>query len=84
MIVDQNRQFLSQRKLPKMALIKTAQSEQTLGLSAPDMDDLTFSLHPPDGKTITVNIWQDQCQANLVSTEVDQWLRNGNSITLSS
>ena len=84
MIVDQNRQFLSQRKLPKMALIKTALSEQTLGLSAPDMDDITFGLHPPDGKTITVNIWQDQCQANLVSTEVDQWLRNGNSITLSS
>jgi uncharacterized protein YcbX len=74
MIVDHNRQFLSQRKLPKMALIKTALSEQTLGLAAPDMDDITFSLHPPDGKTITVNIWQDQCQANLVSTEVDQWL----------
>lgn len=74
MIVDQNRQFLSQRKLPKMALIKTRLIEQNLILSAPGMKEITFSLHPPDGKPIIVNIWQDQCQAQLVSAEVDQWL----------
>jgi len=74
MIIDNDRQFLSQRKLPKMALIKTALTEQNLILSAPDMDDLSLPLEPVDGQIINSTIWHDRCDARSVSTEADQWL----------
>jgi len=74
MIIDNDRQFLSQRKLPKMALIKTALTDQNLILSAPDMDDLSLPLEPVDGQIINSTIWHDQCDARSVSIEADQWL----------
>ncbi|MDD5412144.1 MAG: MOSC domain-containing protein [Methylobacter sp.] len=74
MIIDINRQFLSQRKLPKMALIKTALTDKNLVLSAQGMDDLPLPLEPADGQTINSTIWHDQCDARSVSPEADQWL----------
>lgn len=74
MIIDNDRQFLSQRKLPKMALIKTALTDKTLILSAPDMEDLPLPLAPVDGYIINSTIWHDQCGARSVSAEADQWL----------
>lgn len=75
MIVDQNDQFLSQRKLPKMALIQSQFVDQQLVLSAPGMKEISFSLQPTDDtKTIIIKIWEDQCQAKLVSSELDEWL----------
>jgi uncharacterized protein YcbX len=74
MLVDQNQQFLSQRKLPKMALLKTRLTDHHIILSAPGFEDISFNLHQADGKTLTVSIWKDQCQANLVSAEADEWL----------
>ncbi|MFU8789792.1 MAG: MOSC N-terminal beta barrel domain-containing protein, partial [Methylobacter sp.] len=44
MLIDNGRQFLSQRKLPKMALIKTAITDQNLILSAPDRENLSLPL----------------------------------------
>jgi len=74
MIIDSNRQFLSQRKLPEMALIKTALTDKNLILSAQGMEDLVLPLEPVDGQTINSTIWHDQCDARSVSTEADQWL----------
>ncbi len=74
MLVDQNQQFLSQRKLPKMALLNTRLTDQHLILSTPGFEDISLSLHQTEGETLTVTIWKDQCQANLVSAEVDEWL----------
>lgn len=53
MIIDNDRQFLSQRKLPKMALIKTALTDKNLILSAPGMENLFLPLEPVDGEIIT-------------------------------
>jgi uncharacterized protein YcbX len=74
MIIDNNRQFLSQRKLPKMALIKTALTDKNLILSAQGMEDLSLPLEPVDGQIINSTIWHDQCDARSVSPEADQWL----------
>ena len=74
MLVDNSRQFLSQRKLPKMALIKTALSESHLILSASGMEDLSLPLMPAEGDTINSTIWNDQCEARSVSSEADKWL----------
>ncbi|MGZ4956568.1 MAG: MOSC domain-containing protein [Methylobacter sp.] len=74
MIIDNDRQFLSQRKLPKMALIKTALTNKNLILSAPGMENLSLPIEPVDGHIINSIIWHDQCDARSVSTEADQWL----------
>jgi uncharacterized protein YcbX len=74
MIIDNDRQFLSQRKLPKMALIKTALTDNHLILSAPAMENLLLPLEPVDGQIISSTIWHDQCDARGISAEADQWL----------
>jgi uncharacterized protein YcbX len=74
MLIDADRQFLSQRKLPKMALIKTALTDRHLILSASGMEDLSLPLMPMDGDIISSTIWHDQCDARSVSREADQWL----------
>jgi uncharacterized protein len=74
MLIDNAGQFLSQRKLPQMALIKTALTDRHLILSASGMDDLSLSLTPTDGDIINSTIWNDQCEARSVSLEADQWL----------
>ena len=74
MLVDNAGQFLSQRKLPQMALIKTALTDRHLILSASGMQDLSLSLTPTGGDIINSTIWQDQCDARTVSLEADQWL----------
>lgn len=74
MLVDQAGQFLSQRKIARMALIKTSLTENHLILSAPLMQDLRVPLEPVGGETVSCTIWKDQCIARGVSSESDQWL----------
>lgn len=76
MLVDSNQQFLSQRRLPRMTLIKTELTENHLILSAPDMGELQLPLQPSGGEIINSTIWHDQCPALSVSEEADQWLRD--------
>jgi uncharacterized protein YcbX len=74
MLIDNDGQFLSQRWLPRMALIKTALSGSHLILSASGIEDLSLPLTQTDGDIINSTIWHDQCAARSVSREADQWL----------
>ena len=73
MLIDEHGQFLSQRKLPKMALIKTAIQDDQLMVSAPTMTDLSIALKPAEGEWLEANVWEYTGQARSVSAEVDQW-----------
>ncbi|MBS4052524.1 MAG: MOSC domain-containing protein [Methylomonas sp.] len=74
MLVDAQQQFLSQRSLPKMALIKTRIEPDELILSAPGQPPLVLPLHPSGGDGIEVGIWHDRCLAKTVSSAADEWL----------
>ncbi|MDD5580886.1 MAG: MOSC domain-containing protein [Methylobacter sp.] len=74
MIIDDAGQFLSQRVLPQMALIKTALTGNDLILSAQGMENLVLPLEPVEGQIIASTIWHDRCNARAVSLEADQWL----------
>ena len=74
MLIDNAGQFLSQRQLPQMALIKTALTDRHLILSASGMENLSLPLKPGGGDLINSTIWHDQCAARSISREVDQWL----------
>lgn len=73
MLVDNQGQFLSQRRLPKMALINTAITTEHLILSAPQQENLMLSLTPTGEDVIVSTIWHDQCAARSVSLDADLW-----------
>ncbi|MCK4493611.1 MAG: MOSC domain-containing protein [Methylococcales bacterium] len=74
MLIDQHQQFLSQRRLPKMALIKTQMIGDVFILSAPKMETIRLSLIASEsGEQVMTHIWKDDCVAYCVSDELDQW-----------
>lgn len=73
MLIDQEGQFLSQRRLPQMALFKTALNNTQLIISAPQQSDLAIELKPILGASVRCQIWHDQCTAHLISKQADEW-----------
>ncbi len=73
MLVDVDGQFLSQRRLPRMALIKTVLTANHLILKAPEMPGLSIALTDTDGRVVKSVIWKDQCDTSHVSQEADEW-----------
>ncbi|MBS3964450.1 MAG: MOSC domain-containing protein [Methylomonas sp.] len=76
MLVDGERRFLSQRRLAKMALIRTRMTGDGVILSAPGMTDILMPLTETDGETLSVEIWHDTCVAKTVSAELDRWFQD--------
>jgi len=74
MLIDSNHQFLSQRRLPKMALISTQLTETELILSTATSGNISLALSPQQGTDIISTIWKDQCLSKTISKEADQWL----------
>lgn len=76
MVTDMLGNFLSQRKLPGMALLKVEMSDSELKIThkTQNISPLSFSLKENSGKSILVNIWEDHCEALGVNTQADQWL----------
>lgn len=74
MLVDRERQFLSQRRLPQMALIKTRIDGTRLILSAPGRADLELPLDAAGDETLEVTVWHDRCQAETCGGAADAWL----------
>lgn len=73
MLIDAQQQFLSQRRLPKMALIRPSIEHNQLVLKAPGLEDLRLPLEPSSGEQVQVRIWHDQCLARTVSSLADAW-----------
>jgi uncharacterized protein YcbX len=74
MIIDESGQFLSQRRVASLALIKTSLTDDALVLSAPAMKDLILPLESRGNDLVPVTIWHDQSYARTVSPEADRWL----------
>lgn len=74
MLIDSDGKFLSQRRIPKMALIKTEIKGDTLILSSVSSGNISLPLYPKHGENCEVTIWKDQCIAKATTKEADQWL----------
>lgn len=73
MLIDKQGQFLSQRQLPHMALIKTSLTEKTLVVNSAQSDQLEIPLHRPFQEMTAVKIWNDTCRAAIVSEDASHW-----------
>lgn len=74
MVVNGEGRFLTQRRLPRMALIQPWLGEGELELRAPGMDALRIPLEAGSGERQGVEIWEDEATAERVSPGADAWL----------
>ena len=72
-VVDESGEFLSQRELPKMALIETRMTGESLRVKAPGMLQLDVPL-ASEGEVLTVKVWNDEVAAVTQGEIADAWL----------
>jgi MOSC domain-containing protein len=73
MIVDENGEFITQREVPRMALVSPRLTGDVLEISATGMPPLTIS--PAAGRQRTnVTVWRDRCAAIDEGAAAAEWL----------
>ncbi|MGB3691184.1 MAG: MOSC N-terminal beta barrel domain-containing protein [Spirulinaceae cyanobacterium] len=76
MFVDENGQFLTQRKYPDLARIKVEIADNALSLTAEDSNLETIQLQPTlEGKEIPVTVWRSHVTAIDQGNKVADWLQ---------
>ncbi len=73
MVVNSKGRFLTQREIPRMALIEPTVANGTLTLSAPSIETLRI-MHTNEGDVESVVVWEDTCEAVSQGREVAEWL----------
>jgi len=75
MLVDMDGNFLTQREHASMCLLQTAiENDQLIVYPTNNpADKLTISLQPESSLTLKVKVWDDACDAALVSDAADKW-----------
>ena len=73
MVVDHNNRFLTQREIPRMALVRAVNAPDHLILSAPGMTDLAAA---PTARAPVrdVRIWRDTVPAHDMGDQAAAWL----------
>ncbi len=76
MLIDDNNQALTQRQFPQMALLQVALLEEGLTVHHKNNPAVTVSVPYPltqSAGTVTVQIWDDICEAQLASNAINNW-----------
>lgn len=76
MLINEFDNFMTQRDYPQMSLLKAVVDKDKLILSVKKnpADQIVIATGFFTAKKITVPIWDDRCDANLVSKNADAWL----------
>lgn len=75
MLVDENNRFLTQREFSKMTLLRTAihANELTIYEKGNEVDKISVNLYPTGNGTVNVQVWDDVCEALVMSNEINEW-----------
>jgi uncharacterized protein YcbX len=73
MVVDDRRQFLSQRSHARLALVVPSIAGDKLRVDAPGMRTLELPLHPSPAVATRVAVWDDVCSATWVGENAADW-----------
>lgn len=76
MLVDEEGTFLSQRKLPRMALIEPCFRGADLWVEAPGMSPLLISPWSGGGEWVSVRIWKDHLSLPHPDQRYSDWFSN--------
>jgi uncharacterized protein len=74
MIVDRDGRFVTQRELPRLALVRAAVGDHTLRLSFPGVATLEVSLAQPAIRAREVCVWRDTVRAHDAGDTAAAWL----------
>jgi hypothetical protein len=74
MLVTVAGRFITQRELPRLALLRPCLAAGALQLSAPQLPPISIPL-AHQGERRTVTVWRDQCDAFDEGDEVAAWLK---------
>lgn len=73
MVVGNDGRFLSQREHPKLALVRTSATGDSLRLAAPDSGKLEVALEREPGPTVRATVWKDECAVLDEGREAAAW-----------
>jgi uncharacterized protein len=73
MLVDENGRFLSQRELPRMALIGVRIGPEHLAVDAPGMPSLEVPFGPATNDPVPTRVWNDVVMASPAIAEAGRW-----------
>ena len=73
MLVDETGELLSQRELPRMALISVRIAPESLVIGAHGMPDLEVPLRPRTADRVGVSVWGDRVAGAPVGGHADRW-----------
>ena len=73
MVVDEQGKFLTQRSIPRMALIHVDLCPSHLAVKAEGMEELLLPLRPESGDTLRVHVWDDSLDAMDTGEETASW-----------
>ncbi|AEV96604.1 oxidoreductase [Niastella koreensis] len=75
MLVDDNNQFITQREVTAMALLKPQLTEQGLLIRNSQVagEELLVPFEPTVPGTTMVDVWSNRCRAQQVSEDADAW-----------
>lgn len=73
MLVDGDGCFLSQRELPRLALVSVNLGPDALAVEAPGMPPLEVPLRPVRAGRVPVSVWGDVVGGQPVGGEADRW-----------
>ncbi len=74
MVVSPKGGFITQRTVPKMALINTTLDGAQLTLSTKGKELHKVALTTPDSEKIDVEVWEDSLRVSKVGNDTDAWL----------
>lgn len=73
MVVDEQGHFLTQRTLPKMALINVALKENNLSISSRGLSELCIPVRTSSVEMLRVQVWNDSFDAIDVGPDAASW-----------
>lgn len=73
MLVDENNNFITQRKQPNMALLKVAHLDNQFVVSTHDDGYIEIPESISDGDTAVVTIWDNEVEALVADNNINDW-----------
>lgn len=73
MLVDEYGRFMSQRRHPRMALIRVRTEADRLVVTAPETPSLEVPFSLPESKPVLASVWDDLVETLPVGDEADRW-----------
>jgi uncharacterized protein YcbX len=66
--------FVTQRDLPRMALLDTAIDGEVLTLARDGFGSIEIPFDAPTGSAVQTRVWKDECETFELGREISQWL----------